>query len=743
MTRPLLLAGVACALSLAACAIARPAHAQEARTLQPFRDDAEIAAFHQTLSDERERRVANISPPSEFDLMNRGHTYMPPPPPPAPPAGTPRQQEPPVSDDWAVRAAQQTAGDARETMVMAGEHLVVLRRGRLFTLRAGGDTLHPISAVEAAGFPVRGATHHDELLVWGEHVVVISSSMQRDGTELGIFRLAADGRLTHRATYSVTSGEDIVYHTYAARLIGGRLVLYAPLAVRGRQHHRPALHRWDADEDSATREAPATRVYRPAGGISETDGLELHTVAVCDLADDDLRCQFTGLYAPPGRALHVSSTAVYVWAGQGGEAARESVLYRMPLDGSAPTALRVSGTPADPSAFMESADGHLHVLVQAEETRTQASGAVYISSRLALLRVPLSELGDGSRTAAPERYTPLPGWGGGDLRSGYVGDWLIYGGYAVPWEPVTTAAVAVRWADGGGLSRIELPHAFERVQALGSGAVVLGQGDGSVHLSTLRLGPDTATLVDRHTVPDLRFLHMPDVVYREDGRDTGVLALPVRGPQRPRDAPWLNGPGGIRFLRNQDLRLEQMGELASGAFPGDDGCLRSCRDWFGETRAMFLRGRILTLLGYEVVEARENAGRVGEVRRASFAPAVPTADLSGEWAFYEDIGRGQGRYHCRNRGSLWLDRDGDSLAVRYRQSGECFTDGARTSSDGEGTGAGRLEPASVAFESGPCRHTAYLNTLHSMSGDLQCRMPMPDGSTVDVQGWWQARRSPP
>lgn len=739
MIRSLLLAGT-CVLLLPVCAAA------QATTLQPFRSDAEIAEFHQRLAEERERRLANIPPMTESELMNSGHRYSPPIPGPTPPAGTPRQQERPVSREWEIPSAQQTGGDPRETVGVAADHVVVLRRGRLFTVRAGRDTLQALYSVDAAGFPVRLYTQYDELLVIGEHVVVIGSSMQRNGTELGVFHVAPDGRLTHRGTYSFTSGDRIAWHTYAARVTDGRLVLYAPLVVRGRESHRPALHRWTADEDSSTHSAPATRVYRPAGHVAETDQIQLHTVAVCDLAGDGgLRCELTGVYAPPGRGLYVSSTAAYVWTAQADSREHGFVLYRLPLDGSAPTALRVLGTPTDPSSFMESADGHLQVLVRTSGEWARMGGGVASGTGLALLRVPLSEFGDGSRPAARERYRAVPAPEYGELKGGYVGDWLIYGTGARPAEQVTrSTAVALRWADGGGVSRISLPHAVERVQALGTGALLVGGDGDSLHLSTLRLGRDTAVLADRHAVPGSNHLAFHGVFYRADGADAGVLAVPVRGPERPQDAPWLYGPGAVRFLRNRGLRLEQMGEIAAGAYPGDDACMRGCRNWFGDTRPLFLRGRIMALLGYEVVEARQDGGRIRELRRAGFAPAHPTADLSGEWSFYEDIGAGSGgRYSCRNRGTMHFDRDGDSLAVRWRQTGECRIDGVTSRSDGEGGAVGTVFPYGVVFQSGPCRYQGSMNTLNSFDGRMECRIPMADGSTLDVHGWWRARRDQP
>jgi hypothetical protein len=142
-------------------------------------------------------------------------------------------------------------------------------------------------------------------------------------------------------------------------------------------------------------------------------------------------------------------------------------------------------------------------------------------------------------------------------------------------------------------------------------------------------------------------------------------------------------------------------------------------------------------------EAEENAGRIHEVRRVGFMPMPPTTDLSGEWAFVEAIGNAGSPYYCRNQGTMRLDRAGDSLTVRYRQTGECTIDGATTRSDGEGSGTGRIFPTALSFESGPCRYDGHVDTLHSMGGSMECRITMPDGSTRNVSGTWSMERTPP
>jgi hypothetical protein len=77
----------------------------------------------------------------------------------------------------------------------------------------------------------------------------------------------------------------------------------------------------------------------------------------------------------------------------------------------------------------------------------------------------------------------------------------------------------------------------------------------------------------------------------------------------------------ILFLRNDGLHFEEAGELAAHSDRAvDDACRASCVDWYGNARPLFVRGRVLALLGYEIVEGTLNDGRMRELRRVNYAP---------------------------------------------------------------------------------------------------------------------------
>jgi hypothetical protein len=179
----------------------------------------------------------------------------------------------------------------------------------------------------------------------------------------------------------------------------------------------------------------------------------------------------------------------------------------------------------------------------------------------------------------------------------------------------------VRWA-GGSPHELSLRHGVDRIEQLGNDALVVGTDGNNLHFTAVRLGR-APELADEYVRKDASQgeLRSQGFFYKPDGPNSGLLGLPISRAGRAGYAHLIEGSAAILFLRNDSLHFQEMGELgASPKVAVNDGCRASCVDWYGNARPLFLRGRYIALLGYELVEGTMEEGQIHEMRRVSYAP---------------------------------------------------------------------------------------------------------------------------
>jgi hypothetical protein len=591
------------------------------KTLRSFSSEQELVRFLRELAEKNRRARRSVAKEAANSVA---------PPSVAASADAVAKADEPES----ITNVQHAGVDEGGIVKLHGNHLVVLRRGRLFTVNVGDGELNAISAVDAFGPDIDpGATWYDEMLVSGDTIAVIGYSYQRGGTEVGLFNIDTQGHISYRSTYHLRSNDYYSSRNYASRLIGSKLIFYAPLYLSPEMEDPfasfPAVRRWHkgATPQEFKRIVSATQVYRSEGQLTTDYGLALHTVTICDLANGGFDCKATAVVAPPGRVFYVSLDAVYVWTSswiyQQGQTRTRSQLFRMPLDGSGPSALGVMGSPVDQFSFLQSQDQHLNVLVRSDASGDGMWAGEYAAGDVALMRVPIADFSDGSEAVPPTMYRKLKKPEGYTFQNRFVGDYLIYGtgsGWGNPQKNENSNLFLVRWARGDS-HQLLLPHGVDRIEQMGGGAVIVGTDGSNLHFTAVRLG-DWPEVASRYTRKDASQgeLRSHGFFYKPDNEETGTLGLPISTPSRPGYRHLFDSSASILFLRNESLSLHEIGALDSKPETAvDDKCRASCVDWYGNARPLFLRGRVFALLGYEIVEGRIDANQIRELRRVNYS----------------------------------------------------------------------------------------------------------------------------
>lgn len=528
---------------------------------------------------------------------------------------------PAAAPEESITSVQVAGMDEGDIVKALGERLVVLRRGRVFTLAPPTDGTSELPVLER-WWDLPEATYWDEMLVRetpsGGEVIVLG--LGEDGSQIVRLDPTRPGADAIREHVVVPSGDYYSSRDYATRARGDHLYLYAIEALGDRELALPSFaihHHGASDEPEAIVRDRA--IYAP---LQPTIEPTLHTWIDCDLSATPMTCGTRSVIGPSERVLYVSSTAAYLWIAGAWGAPDSTILYRLPLDGSAPGALRVSGSPIDAHSFDEH-DGRLDVLVLADSRGSGMWGADRAAGDAALLSVAISTFSPAVETPEPAAWRPLPRAfpaprDYGDVQQRFVGDHLVYG----DGETAATDAPFVVVVDRatGHASTLPLEHRVDRIEAMGPRAVVIG-GEGTALCFTV---------IDLEGTPHVVATHREEDASQGDSRSHGFSYRTLSDGSHVVGLPLLGASGGstlarhaarIVFLSADDAgTLARLGDLAASTGELGDRCVISCDDWYGNSRPIVWRSHLFALMGYELVLGSiENAALV-ERGRTTFLP---------------------------------------------------------------------------------------------------------------------------
>lgn len=535
-----------------------------------------------------------------------------------------------------VTNVQEEAVDEGGIVKVARGHLVVLRRGRLFSIKIGDDALEPVDSIEV-GMDFEPLVWNDEFLVAGSELLVITYSYMNRATQISRFEIGPDGHLEHHVTDYLRSGSDYASRNHTSRLVRGKtLVFYMPNLDIEQLPELCVPEAWGCGAWNPV--VDLSHLYKPLRSVGD---IALHTVVTCDLSTPGapLRCAGTGIFGPAPRHDYVSERAVYLWVMQPSEDPsppwrprrpqdrNNATVYRIDLRDRTASAVRGFGTPIDPLSFEEDSRGDLRVLVHANRSGGDGTWAAGIEmpDDLALFRAAGESFVAGKVfVSGPEAYVDLPDPPDPAFRfqNRFLPGFLLYGSGTTS----TFGDEGRGWVWAHDLAdqqtiRIDLPSTVDQIEPLLEHAVVIGTAERGLAFAAIDLSsrPRLAGtfIPERPTPVDTR---SHGFAYAPRAATGGWLGLPIFYP-RGRGAREEHEE--VLYLDVHDLQFTQMGALESKR--GNrivDGCEGSCFDGGGNARSVILGERVFALLGDEVIEGEVTDGRLRERRRLDILDAL-------------------------------------------------------------------------------------------------------------------------
>ncbi len=552
---------------------------------------------------------------------------------------------PAAADSDPITNNQESGVDEGDIVKRIGDHIVLLRRGRLFSfsLPSGNSQLQAIDYIDVAPAGEDIDAWYDEILVHGQKIVLTGYSYDMSAVLIRLFDMAISGELSRVDSYFFTSSDYFDAENYATRIIDGDLIFYMPSYLLDQQGEIIGGQLEDGQPVNVGNAFTSQTIYQP---LVHSDDPVLHTVATCPLNVEKLVCSANSFFGPEALHLYVSNDAVYLWLNSDGWAfnyflmndryvrrvarnRRESysdiddlaVVYRIPIDGSEPGAIQVFGWPMNQFSFRETSNS-LQIFVRDTESRR--------GSQPGILTIPLEQFSPLVTELDFSNYQALPRLHGYAESNRFIGNYLLYGDIEYLGDDVRVTLMVKNLESNSATTGFPINHQIERIEPFGERAIVIGTDE------TTALG---ITPLNLATQPELSQTTWLNRAIQADERSHSFNFL-LDGSMDVFGLPVIFVPEGERYntyfrygdyelhmayygvIENLGLRL--LGQLHGKISDGDE-CLVSCDDWYGDSRPFFVGNRVYALLGYELIEGVITDAALRETARADSLMLLPEA----------------------------------------------------------------------------------------------------------------------
>ncbi|MFZ5619270.1 MAG: beta-propeller domain-containing protein, partial [Pseudomonadota bacterium] len=566
-----------------------------------------------------------------------------------------------------ITNVQKQGVDEGDIVKQVGRFLIVLQDGRLFSINigesAGGLTLADRIDIYASA---ADDAWYDEIVTHDDLIAVAGYSYDREASEITVFRLDKRGRLTNEGKFFIASDDYYDTDNYATRLVDDKLILYTPIdlywaARKGEKvkwpvvTRQPGVEKDDERRDEGRALFGATNVYKP---VQPALWPVIHAVSVCPLGERSsaaLVCETSAIIGPWGHEYYVSNSDAYFWLNAdswetrryldqvGGceahlkiapAASLGGALFRLPHSGARAGFMRVSGKP--PNQFsLDTSDTEFRALLRDVGGGACADGG--FAAGTAYFQAPLSSLGRKGAAAGDANYIKAPDIDVNAVENRFTETHLVYGGrtgygaYPPDTEEGDQSSpihiVPIR--DPHFIVTLDAAHNIIRLERAGDYVIATGyRNDKGLSVSVIDfLGAPRisgSALLDGRYESEGRS-HAFNSAIGEDG--AGLIGLPTMTREQDADDWWWRSDASdVSFLAiNREGGVADRGALlSSGAEATNDyKCDVSCEDWYGNSRPIFIDGRVFALTGVELIEGASDGGAIKEIRRINLTASAP------------------------------------------------------------------------------------------------------------------------
>lgn len=560
-------------------------------------------------------------------------------------------------DGVSITNNQEASVDEGGIVKRKGDYLIVLRRGRLYSIHIGSQ-LNKADEIDLQPETWKHDAWYDELLIHGNAVLVIGYSYENESTEYVFFKLDELGKFSRKSAYLVGSLDYYSEDNYAGRIVGNNFVFYlnnleqlleeddipgfdlkklSPIAAKVDDFGKPAIpYPLFSQHD----------IYTP---VLTSRYIQLSTVVVCPLNIDEFQCTAKSVMGAELKEYYASPDAFYFWM-RGSEWNREyaqvpddelrrfarskyyerypsyrySVIVRVPFGSGTPGLVKIKGLPINQFSFKQNGE-FLHLLARDNSEGERWFGAEYDPGITLATSIPVEEFNRGVSDWDESKYLTLEQKSSsGHKINRFVGDTLVYS--SANEDTYTSEVYVFDLTHSNSPINLTTAMEVEQLHPIGKNMLLVGYDpEDSIQYQTLSLHDDVH-IVDTYTEQNSQLAESRSHgFFYKPGGDGGIFGIPVfnESGEVKKDSKGYNIYAedftDMRYTRvSGELILQPAGVLEGDRtviWLNDEDCEISCYDWYGSSRPIFWGDRIFALLKYQLVEGVLQGGIIQELQR--------------------------------------------------------------------------------------------------------------------------------